>query len=75
MGKPVHRGVWFLCLLLVPLACAGEDPGRLLVRLPLAGSPADVPLPVYAHLQDAAGGEYVLVQGDRGGAEVGRPAV
>ena len=43
-------------------AFAGEAPGQPLACLPLAGSPVDVPLPVYAHLQDAHGGEYVLVK-------------
>jgi hypothetical protein len=38
------------------------DDAPLLVRIPLAGSPADVPLPVLAHLRQADGGEYVLAE-------------
>ena len=38
MERLLQRRGWFLGLLLVPLVCAGEDPGRLLVRITLSGA-------------------------------------
>jgi hypothetical protein len=63
----------WLAVLAGPMRCAGQE-NALLVRIPLTGSPADVPLPVYAHRQDAAGGEYVLVKAAAGELKTaGRP--
>ncbi|HOW96340.1 MAG TPA: M20/M25/M40 family metallo-hydrolase [Kiritimatiellia bacterium] len=46
----------------------------VLARIPIAGRPADLPLPVCAHLQDAAGGEYVLTRATESELEAaGRP--
>lgn len=46
----------------------------MLVRIPLTGNPAQVPLAVYAHMQDAAGGEYVLAKASLAELEAaGRP--
>ncbi len=51
---------------LLPAYAAPEPPDApVLARIDLDGaSPADLPFPVHAHLQDAAGREYALVRAD-----------
>ena len=55
---PFHRLI--LVTLAAPVLCAAREPVYL-AYVPTAESPADFPLPVRAHLQDAAGKGYVLV--------------
>jgi hypothetical protein len=53
--------------------CAGGE-GTMLVRIPLSENPANVPLPIYAHQQDGAGGGYVLAKASLAELEAaGRP--
>ncbi|MBP7831122.1 MAG: Zn-dependent exopeptidase M28 [Kiritimatiellae bacterium] len=68
---PCHR--LFLVTLAAPVLCAAREP-VFLARVPTAESPADFPLPVRAHLQDAAGKAYVLVSATSDELEAaGRP--
>jgi hypothetical protein len=55
---------WFwsvsICLFATALPVAAEN--IVLARVDCPGSPATFPLPIHAHLQDAAGLDYVLVK-------------
>lgn len=61
MNHNVARRLPWLAFVMAPILAVAND-APLLVRIPLTGSPADVPLPVLAHLQQADGGEYVLAE-------------
>jgi hypothetical protein len=61
MNHDFARRLPWLVLVVVPFLAVADD-APLLVRIPLTGSPADVPLPVFAHLQQADAGEYVLAE-------------
>ena len=56
----MHGLLWLLWTAAPGWCLGGEAPA--LVRIPVTGNPAQVSLPVYAHAQDAAGGEYVLAK-------------
>ena len=61
MKRTIILGILWLLWAAAPGWCLGGE-APALVRIPVKGNPAQVSLPVYAHVQDAAGGEYVLAK-------------
>jgi hypothetical protein len=66
--QPTRRAwLWLFAALFCGLAVHAQvaSPDTVLARVDWQGSPANCPLPVHAHLQDATGRDYLLVLATR----------